>query len=323
MDIIEALLGEHGALSAQFDYLEAAAPQLPLSALKAQADLLAAALQSHARLEDELLFTALEPALGAGSPALLGMRLMHEEIDRGLEACRAAVDETEAQGDLLGVLGLARQHFLGEEQTLFPIARERISRETREALGAEWAARRSVAPTVTRAAAVEDAETSSDGNVSHYLRTHRLHAETLRFALGTEGRPLQAAAAAAAAGRAAKTLVKEGPLRVTVVALRKGAVLAEHHITGPASIHILSGRLTVSTRRGNLVLAAEDLMAVDAGVAHAAEALEDCTLLITVAMPSPRRDGDPPAGQGGRCDVPVGRQPVPAAPEPNGRSATG
>jgi iron-sulfur cluster repair protein YtfE (RIC family) len=116
----------------------------PLSALKAQTDVLAAALQSHAGLEDELLFAALEPVLGAGSPELIGMRMMHEDIDRGLEACRAATDDAEAQGDLLGVIGLARQHFLGEEQALFPLAKERIPRETRDALGAEWAARRAV-----------------------------------------------------------------------------------------------------------------------------------------------------------------------------------
>jgi len=144
MDIVQALLGEHGALYAQFDYLEEAIPRQSLSALQAQADVLAAALQSHARLEDELLFASLEPILGAGSPELLGMRMMHEDIDRGLESCRAATDDAGAQGDLLGVIGLARQHFLGEEQVLFPLAQARIPHATRDALGAEWAARRGV-----------------------------------------------------------------------------------------------------------------------------------------------------------------------------------
>lgn len=144
MDIVQALLGEHGALYAQFDYLEEAVPRLPLSVLKAQTEMLAAALQSHAGLEDQLLFAALEPILGAGFPELLGMRMMHEGIDRGLETCRAAVGDAEAQRDLLGVIGLARQHFLGEEQTLFPLAQARIPQATRDALGAQWAARRGV-----------------------------------------------------------------------------------------------------------------------------------------------------------------------------------
>lgn len=144
MDIIETLLGEHGALYVQFDHLEDAVPGQLLSVVKMQAELLAAALQSHSNLEDELLFVSLEPILGAGSPELLGMRMMHEDIDRGLDACRAATDADRAQAELLGVIGLARQHFLGEEQTLFPLARERLPQETRDSLGAEWAARRDV-----------------------------------------------------------------------------------------------------------------------------------------------------------------------------------
>ncbi len=144
MDIVEALLGEHGALYVQFDYLENAAPGQPLSVLKMQAEVLAAALQSHSSLEDELLFASLEPVLGAGSPELLGMRMMHEDIDRGIEACRTAADAGQAEAELLGVIGLARQHFLGEERTLFPIAQERVPQETRDMLGAEWAARRGV-----------------------------------------------------------------------------------------------------------------------------------------------------------------------------------
>jgi hemerythrin-like domain-containing protein len=144
MDIVQALLGEHGVLYAQFEYLEETAPGLSLGVLKAQAEMLAAALQSHSSIEDELLFAALEPVLGAGSPELVGMRMMHEEIDRGLETCRGAGDERDAQGELLGVVGLARQHFLGEEQAIFPLAHSRLTTASREALGAQWAARRGV-----------------------------------------------------------------------------------------------------------------------------------------------------------------------------------
>lgn len=96
---------------------------------------------------------------------------------------------------------------------------------------------------------------------------------------------LRASAASSGAGRAAKTLVKEGPLRITLVALRKGATLEEHQIAGPVSIHALAGTLRLSTRQEAVDLATGELLALDAGVAHAAEALDDCVLLITVAMP--------------------------------------
>jgi hemerythrin-like domain-containing protein len=144
MDIVETLLGEHGVLYAQLDHLEEAIPQLSVNALKAEIEVFAVALQSHSALEDELLFIALEPILGVGSPELLGMRMMHEDIDRQIEACRAATEVTQAQGQLLGVVELARQHFMGEEQTLFATAKKMIPQETRDALGATWASRRGV-----------------------------------------------------------------------------------------------------------------------------------------------------------------------------------
>ena len=126
---------------------------------------------------------------------------------------------------------------------------------------------------------------AANEKVPQYLRTHRLRSEVLRFTIETEERALQALAASSGSGRAAKTLVKEGPLRITLATLRKGATLEEHQITGPVSIHALRGGLRVVTPQGNVDLATGELAALDAGVAHAAEALEDCTLLITVAMP--------------------------------------
>ncbi|MHB8731137.1 MAG: cupin domain-containing protein [bacterium] len=155
-----------------------------------------------------------------------------------------------------------------------------------------------------------------NSKVPQYLKTHRLRGEILRFGIGAEERMLWALADSSGAGRGAKTLVKEGPLRITVVVLRRGASLEEHQVTGPVSIHVLSGRLRLDTRSGTITLAAGELAALDAGVAHAAEALDDAALLITVAMPSTIRDGAPSAAQGGTCDAP-------ATPDPKGRSTTG
>jgi len=59
--------------------------------------------------------------------------MMHEDIDRGIEACRTATDVTQTHGQLLGVVGLARQHFLGEEQILCPTARRKIPQVARDA----------------------------------------------------------------------------------------------------------------------------------------------------------------------------------------------
>jgi quercetin dioxygenase-like cupin family protein len=161
-----------------------------------------------------------------------------------------------------------------------------------------------------------------DHQPPQYLRTHQLRGATLRFALGPEQRALWALAGSSGVGRSAKTLVKEGPLRITLVALRRGAALEQHQVAGPVSIQVLAGRLRVDTPAGAMTLAADELAALDAGVGHGAEALDDTALLITVAMPSTIREGDPPRAQGGTCDASGGRPPGPRVLGPQESSGT-
>lgn len=145
MDIVDALVGEHGVLGAECGYLEGILPEVSsLAGVRAQAELLASALRSHAQVEDELLFIALEPYLEPSSPVLLGMRMMHEDIERGLARATQARDLAEAQDALIGVLDLTRQHFMGEEQVVFPLARGTLPPATREHLGSQWAERRGI-----------------------------------------------------------------------------------------------------------------------------------------------------------------------------------
>ena len=68
-----------------------------------------------------------------------------------------------------------------------------------------------------------------------YLKTHRLSGDILEFMLPAEEAALRERAAGAKAGRAAKTLVKEGALRLTLVALNKGIVLQAHQVEGASA----------------------------------------------------------------------------------------
>ncbi len=79
-----------------------------------------------------------------------------------------------------------------------------------------------------------------------YLKTHRLSGDILQFILPAEEVALRERAASAKAGRAARTLVKEGALRLTLVALNKGIVLQAHQVDGALSIHVIRGRARVS-----------------------------------------------------------------------------
>jgi quercetin dioxygenase-like cupin family protein len=92
-------------------------------------------------------------------------------------------------------------------------------------------------------------------------------------------------ARAAAHGRSAHT-VHGGhgrALRQTVVALRAGTMLNEHHSTREATLLVLAGRvrLTIGTQAAEAV--AGDLLTVPTE-AHTLEAVEDSALLLTVAL---------------------------------------
>lgn len=117
------------------------------------------------------------------------------------------------------------------------------------------------------------------------LRTRRLAGKTLTFLLGAEDDTLREFAEAAPSGRAGKTLVKHGPLRITLVALKKGAALPAHQVAGPVSIHTIRGCLRLTTDNGDLDVPAGGLVALGPGVLHTARAHSDCAILITFAMP--------------------------------------
>ncbi len=117
-----------------------------------------------------------------------------------------------------------------------------------------------------------------------YLKTHKISGRLLRFRLSDEGDALREQAMSSKVGRAGKTLVKDGPLRITQVALRRGVPLQSHHVDGAVSVHVLRGRLRLTTAVREVDLGPGELVALDAGVVHAASALSDCVILIAMAM---------------------------------------
>jgi quercetin dioxygenase-like cupin family protein len=117
-----------------------------------------------------------------------------------------------------------------------------------------------------------------------YTRTHKLSGGALLFNLKAEEGALLDKARTSKSGRAAKTLVKEGPLRVTVVALRKGAAIERHQVEGPLSIQSLTGRLRIGAGDDTFDLPSRGLLALTPGTTHDAAALTDATFLITMSI---------------------------------------
>lgn len=144
MKITDALLGEHGAFYAQFDRLEETIPHTTsVGEVREQAALLAAALVSHAQLEDTLLFERMRSA-GGDEGLLSTMEAEHTEIAGLLTRAQGSQDVSAARDDLLEAVTLAREHFAKEEQIAFPLAESILGAAGLTALGARWSARREV-----------------------------------------------------------------------------------------------------------------------------------------------------------------------------------
>jgi quercetin dioxygenase-like cupin family protein len=119
---------------------------------------------------------------------------------------------------------------------------------------------------------------------SAVLRTRRLSGKVLTFLLAAEDDTLREFADGSETGRAGKTLVKEGSLRITLVALKKGTVLPSHQVAGPVSIQSIRGCLRITTAMGDVDVVAGTLVVLGPGVAHTAKAHTDCAILLTFAM---------------------------------------
>ena len=121
------------------------------------------------------------------------------------------------------------------------------------------------------------------GNKSAVLRVRRLAGKRLTFMLRAEDDTLREFAEDSKTGRAGKTLVKEGPLRITLVALKKGTVLPPHHVEGPISMETIRGCLRLTTQNGDMDVPEGNLIALGAGVVHGAKAQEDSPTIVAGA----------------------------------------
>lgn len=79
-----------------------------------------------------------------------------------------------------------------------------------------------------------------------YTRSHPVSGKVLLLDVEAEAKQILDAARAARVGHAAKTLVKQGPLRIVVMGMKQGSAVREHKAEGPASIHVLTGHVTIS-----------------------------------------------------------------------------
>lgn len=91
-------------------------------------------------------------------------------------------------------------------------------------------------------------------------------------------------------GRRARTLVKDGPLRVTLVALSPDGHIAAHRAAGPITVQAVAGSIQFEVAGERYELGVGEIMAVGAGVEHAVSSEAGGAFLLTVALPIRRDD---------------------------------
>jgi quercetin dioxygenase-like cupin family protein len=86
-------------------------------------------------------------------------------------------------------------------------------------------------------------------------------------------------------GQNAKTLVKYDDFRIVLIALRAHTRIPGHRADGRISVHTIRGHMRLRALERTFDLRAGDLLALDQGLPHDVEALEDSAFLLTIAWP--------------------------------------
>jgi quercetin dioxygenase-like cupin family protein len=86
-------------------------------------------------------------------------------------------------------------------------------------------------------------------------------------------------------GQNAKTLLKYDDLRVVLIALKAHTNLPRHQTEGRISIHVVDGHIQVRAQGRTFDLSSGSLLALDQGLPHDVEALEESAILLTIAWP--------------------------------------
>ena len=109
-----------------------------------------------------------------------------------------------------------------------------------------------------------------------------LSGDVLVFDLGAERERAADPALIGRSGRNARTLLKDGPLRVTLVVLGPGGELADHEAAGPITVQVLDGRIRFVWGHEEQDLGPGQLLAAGPGVRHRVTSADGATFLLTV-----------------------------------------
>ena len=117
--------------------------------------------------------------------------------------------------------------------------------------------------------------------------TRALTGEKLTFDLDDQIADLRQDEHYVRSGRIGRTLVKAGPLRLTLTVIAEGVDIGTHHATAPMTLHVLQGRLRYGVDDEEFEMGRGEVLFFGPGHAKDMRALEDTALLLTITGDSP------------------------------------
>ena len=84
-------------------------------------------------------------------------------------------------------------------------------------------------------------------------------------------------------GHNARTLVKHPDFRIVLIAMKKGTHIPKHNVDRELSIQVLQGHVRLHIARRAVDLAMGNLVALDQGLPHDLEAMEESAFLLSIA----------------------------------------
>jgi quercetin dioxygenase-like cupin family protein len=82
--------------------------------------------------------------------------------------------------------------------------------------------------------------------------------------------------------RHGSSLVKGDGINVALMMLKKGARLQEHHTRAPITLNVIEGRINFFANGRTQPAGAGTILALDRGIEHSVEALEESAIVLTV-----------------------------------------
>lgn len=115
---------------------------------------------------------------------------------------------------------------------------------------------------------------------------HTISAPALSFSLEQEMEIIRAQLGSASA-RVGRTLVKDGPLRVTLVGLNADGTLKPHKADGPITVQVIDGEIEFEAEGKTWALPKGALLALDGGITHSVSTKLGGIFLLTVVAVMP------------------------------------